>query len=349
MPEREHGGPPWMRDDRHPGWGPGAGFFRRIIGVVLFLILAGPVLGFFFSRLFFLLRTPHRWVLGGLLVLGLVAVATMARSSFGRTWRPVGELIDATRRLGDGETGVRIPITGPGPLAAVSGSFNRMATRLEEEDERRRRLLADLGHELRTPLTVIRGEIEAVLDGVHDPQGLGNVIDEVELMERLLDDLRVLTLAEAGRLQLHKEPTHIETLLRDVLASFATVIEERDVETITDFGPGLEEFEADPHRLRQVLANLVSNALNQMHGGGSLVVSARPGPGSIRIEIADTGPGIPEDRLEQVFDRFVKSGDSAGSGLGLSIARDLVQAHGGTIAAANRPDGGAVFTVELPM
>jgi two-component system, OmpR family, sensor histidine kinase BaeS len=323
--------------------------WRPFIGIALFLIIMGPFLGVFFANLFGGFRGPGRLVLGGLAVLALIGLVVFARNRFGRTWAPIGALIDATKRLGDGETGVRIPITEPGPLAAVSGSFNRMAARLEEEDERRRRLLADLGHELRTPLTVIRGEIEAVIDGLHDRESLSNVIDEVDLMERLLEDLRVLTLAEAGRLQLHREPTDIEAVIGDVVGSFSTTSDARNITSQVEMEPGVGELDVDPYRLRQVLSNLVSNALNHMQEGGRLEVSARQDGASARIEVADSGPGIPPDRLEQVFERFVKSGDSTGSGLGLSIARDLVEAHGGTIAAANRPEGGAVFTITLPV
>ena len=344
MPDPRWQGPPWSQD----GHGPPR-MLRPIIGLALFLIIVGPFLGLIFANLFGVFRGPGRFVLGGLAILALVGLVTFARNRFGRTWAPIGALIDATKRLGDGETGVRIQINEPGPLAAVSGSFNRMAARLEEEDERRRRLLADLGHELRTPLTVIRGEIEAVLDGLHEPESLSNVIDEVDLMERLLEDLRVLTLTEAGRLQLHREPTDIEAVIGDVVASFATVLEARNVTSRVEVETGMGELDVDPYRLRQVLSNLVSNALNQMQDGGSLEVSARLDEATARIEVADTGPGIPTDRLEQVFERFVKSGDSTGSGLGLSIARDLVEAHGGTIAATNRPEGGAVFTIVLPV
>ena len=300
-------------------------------------------------NVFRVFRGPGRLVVTGLAVLFLIGLILFARNRFGRTWAPIGALIDATQRLGDGETGVRIPITQPGPLAAVSGSFNRMAVRLEEEDERRRRLLADLGHELRTPLTVIRGEIEAVLDGVHQPESLSNVIDEVELMERLLEDLRVLTLAEAGRLQLHKEPTDLEAVIGDVVASYSAALEARRVVPEITVDPEIDDLDVDPYRIRQVLSNLVSNALNQMPDGGRLQISVGTGKGTVQIEVADSGPGIAPDRLEQVFERFVKSGDSTGTGLGLSIARDLVEAHGGTIAATNRPEGGALFTIHLPV
>jgi signal transduction histidine kinase len=299
--------------------------------------------------MFGVFQGPRRLVIAGLALLVLVGVFLFARNRFGRTWAPIGRLIDATRRLGDGETGVRIPIDGPGPLAAVSGSFNRMAARLEEEDERRRRLLADLGHELRTPLTVIRGEIEAVIDGLHDPSQLSNVIDEVELMERLLEDLRVLTLTEAGRLQLHREPTDVETVVGDVIASFSAPIEARGITPVVSVDAAIGEIDVDPHRLRQVISNLVSNAVNQMPEGGSLLLSAGTEEGQVRIAVEDSGPGIPPDRLEGVFERFAKSGDSSGSGLGLSIARDLVEAHGGTITGANRPGGGAIFTIYLPL
>ncbi|MET0566695.1 MAG: ATP-binding protein [Acidimicrobiia bacterium] len=350
MPDPRWQGPPWSHDGSGPpGWGPGPTMFRRFIGFALVLIILGPLIGVVISSMLGFFHGPRRFVLGGLAILLLIALAVFARNRFGRTWAPIGALIDATRRLGDGETGVRIPITEPGPLSAVSGSFNRMAARLEDEDERRRRLLADLGHELRTPLTVIRGEIEAVLDGLHEPGSLSNVIDEVDLMERLLEDLRVLTLAEAGRLQLHREPTDIEAVIGDVVASFSTALEARNVASRVEVEPGMGELEVDPYRLRQVLSNLVSNALNQMQAGGTLEVSAHLDQAVARIEVADSGPGIAPDRLVKVFERFVKSGDSTGSGLGLSIARDLVEAHGGTIAAANRPAGGAVFTILLPV
>lgn len=348
MPDHEHRGPPWVREGGPP-WGPGARVFRWFFGFVFTMIFVGPLLGALLANLFGSFHGPRRLVLGGLAVLALLGLGLFARDRFRRTWAPVGNLIDATQRLGDGETGVRIPIAEPGPLAAVSGSFNRMASRLEEEDQRRRRLLADLSHELRTPLTVIRGEIEAVLDGLHDPQSLSHVVDEVDLMERLLEDLRVLTLTEAGRLQLHRETIDVEILIGDVIASFATLLESHGVVTTVEIQPDLPEIEVDHHRLRQVLANLISNAAAQMPEGGSLGVHAREEGTWLLIEVSDTGPGIRQDRLERIFERFVKSGDSSGTGLGLSIARDLVEAHGGTLDAANRPEGGARFTLRLPV
>ena len=335
MRHRGHWGPhgPSARGlGRHIGW--------RIFGFVFFLLVMSAIVGGFVTWVV----SPDR---GILLALGLgviVAFALMMRIVFRRTWAPVSDLIDATTQLGDGNTSVRMATRGPGPWSAVTSSFNTMAQRLEEDDERRRRLLAELGHEMRTPLSVIQGEIEAVLDGVYPPESLRNVVDEVGLMARLLEDLRTLALAEAGKLELVIEPTHIGQLTEDVVASFSTIISSQKVTIDLATDRDSIAAEVDPHRLHQVIANLVANALNQMPDGGRLEVTVD----SSTIAVADTGPGIAADQLEIVFERFTKSSDSKGSGLGLSIARDLVEAHGGTLTAANRSTGGAVFEVRLP-
>ena len=311
---------------------------RRMFGILFFLFVISAIIG---GLIAWAVSPGRGWfLLTGLAV--VVLFGTMMKRAFSRTWAPVSDLIDATTRLGEGDATVRMKDRGRGPWQPVTSSFNSMAERLEDEDERRRRLLADLGHELRTPLTVIRGEIEAVLDGVHEPESLHNVVDEVELMDRLLEDLRTLALAEAGRLELILEPTNLGDLVTDVVASYRSVTHEQDVVTdLTVNGTGLVE--VDPLRIHQVVSNLVSNALRVMPDGGRLNVTV---DGS-SITVADTGPGMPEDQLPFVFDRFVKASDSTGSGLGLSIARDLVEAHKGTVTAANRPGGGAVFQISL--
>ena len=224
----------------------------------------------------------------------------------------------------------------------MTSSFNKMAERLEDEDEQRRRLLADLGHELRTPLTVIRGEIEAVIDGIHPAASLTNVVDEVELMGRLLEDLSTLALAESGGLKLALERTDLGALTSDVAASFTSVLQTQNVTVQLDVDHA-READIDPYRTHQVISNLISNALVQMPDGGRLDISVE----GTTITVADSGPGLPANP-EAVFDRFVKASDSAGSGLGLSIAKDLVEAHGGTITAGNRPGGSAAFEVRMP-
>lgn len=262
-----------------------------------------------------------------------------------RTWLPVGELMDATNRLGSGESDVRVRSTNRGPMRMVAQSFNKMAERLDAEEDRRRRLLADLGHELRTPLSVMRGEIEALLDGVRpaDTEHLEALLDDVEVMERLLNDLRTLTMAEAGQLELHLEETDLVELVEDVLAGLKGRAATQTVE-MEVVAPEDVRAEVDPVRIREVVINLAVNALRHMPEGGTLTATVRPNPPT--FEVADTGPGIPADQLDAIFDRFVKAADSQGSGLGLTIVKDLVEAHGGTVRASN--EQGAVFTVELP-
>lgn len=321
--------------------------FRRLVAFASFLILAGTVAGAVIATGFAALTGGRRWLIVAVTVAGLILFAVMARRMFRGAWAPVGELIEATRRLGEGDLGVRLRHRGPGPLTAVNRSFNKMAERLEEENRRRRRLISDIGHELRTPMTVIRGEVEAVLDGLHAPDELSNVIDEIDLIDRLLDDLRLLSMAEAGTLRLETEPTDLGELARAVLASFSNMASYQGVEVEVVAEPTAEA-EVDPHRIHQVLSNLVANALRQMPMGGRLQVGVSGDDEEVVIEVADTGPGIPDDDLERVFDRFVRSADSTGAGLGLSISRDLVSAHDGSITAANREGGGAVFTVVMP-
>ncbi|MGA7098612.1 MAG: HAMP domain-containing sensor histidine kinase [Acidimicrobiia bacterium] len=349
MPDPGRHGPPWAGGrPGHSGWGPGRHMFRRMIGLFVFVVLVaglfGAVLATGISS-----SGANRWLIVGLTLVAMITLGTVGRRLFRRSWGPVGELIDATRRLGEGETDVRLQTRGRGPLTPVNASFNRMAERLAEEDERRRRLLGDLGHELRTPLTVIKGEIEAVIDGLHPPESLGNVIDEVDLMERLLEDLRDMALAEAGRLQLHIAATDLEALVREVVSSFTATMEARSVTVEIVIGSDIGEIEVDAHRLHQVLSNVVSNSIRAMSDGGRLRISAERGDERVTLEIADTGPGISRDRIDHVFERFVKGDDSSGSGLGLSIARDLVEAHGGEIVASSPPGAGAIITIILPI
>ncbi len=321
--------------------------FRRIVLFLLFLVATGVVIGAAVSAGISGVDGPGRWLVVGLTLLILAVAALAAGRMFRRVWAPLADLVQATERLGDGETGVRLRDRGPRPFLAVTRSFNTMAERLEEEDERRRRLLADLGHELRTPLTVIRGEIEAVIDGVHGPESLSNVTDEVELMERLLEDLRLLALAEAGRLQLHREETSLAPLVESVLASFRAQLTSDHTEAVIA-GTISRAVHVDPHRIHQVIANLVANAADQTGESGRIEVGLAESSGSAVVTVSDDGPGIPAGDEDVIFERFTKAADSTGTGLGLSIARDLIEAHGGTLTAGNGPDGGAIFTIDLP-
>jgi signal transduction histidine kinase len=315
---------------------------RRLLAFLVVMVAVSAGIG---ALLGALLSTSNRPGVVSLVVVVVVAsFPYLAFRGMRRTWGPVGELIDATGRLGAGEAGVRVEGRGRGPMRMVSHSFNRMAERLDAEEERRRRLLADLGHELRTPLTVMRGEIEALVDGVRpaDAEHLEALLHDVEVMEHLLNDLRTLTLAEAGQLELHLEEVDLADLVNDVLTSIRGQARSQRV-GVSMQADGVVPAEVDPVRIREVVLNLAVNALRHMPDGGTLTAKVTPTPPTIRI--ADTGPGIPRDQLDTVFDRFVKGVDSQGSGLGLTIVKDLVDAHGGSVVASN--DGGAVFTVTL--
>ncbi|MGH8958792.1 MAG: sensor histidine kinase, partial [Acidimicrobiia bacterium] len=261
---------------------------------------------------------------------------------------PVRSLVNATARLADGDYSVRVDEVEGGPLREVVVSFNEMAQRLESATAQRRQLLADLGHELRTPLTVLQGEIEALIDGVHPPNNeqLNRLLEEIAGMSRLLDDLRTLSLSEAGELRLEKEEVDLAALLEDAKTAYQKVAEQSGVSIELDTTPAI--LEADPLRVREIVSNLLSNAIRHSLAGDVVRVFNRSTPGGQEITVRDQGPGVPADLLPRIFERFVKGSDSTGTGLGLSIARDLVQAHGGEISARNRAVGGTEIRFTLP-
>ena len=356
-PEWGHGDwgprPPewWQQGDNTDRWQT---FGRRIarrcfIGFVVFLtLLIG--LGAFIATAIVGTTSIDRWVIIILTpILALVIIGLILRY-LRRTWRPVRELIGAAGALADGDYSVRVESEGSATIRPITRSFNDMAEQLEGADEARRRLLADLGHELRTPLTVVQGEIEAMLDGVHRPdtEHLELLLEEVSVMERLLEDLRTLTLAESGALSLHLEPIDLNDLVQDVLDAHRRSTAAAGITVSTDFAE-IGEVVVDPVRLREVLANLIVNAIRAMPEGGDLQASTSTDDEQVVISIVDTGTGINPDDLEHVFDRFRKGSTSSGSGLGLTISRDLVEAHGGSIQIASVAGKGTTVTVTLPL
>ncbi|HEY8525465.1 MAG TPA: ATP-binding protein [Acidimicrobiales bacterium] len=301
----------------------------------------------------------------GVLVVGGAATALAYR----RISRPLGELLGAAERIAEGDYAVDLVPEGPRDLRMLTSSFTSMAARLAEADEQRRRFLADVTHELRTPLAILRSGIEAQIDGVHprDDRHLQSLLDEADRLGRLVDDLHTLALADAGRIVLHRERVGVAALVEDAVTGHAARAERAGVLLATAVEPDVAgaELDVDPTRVRQILDNLLANAVRHTPAGGAVrvaVESARTvgsdgpvgpdgpdGPnGGVRITVTDAGPGFAPDALDTVFDRFTRSADSTGSGLGLSIARDLVEAHGGTIAARNEPGGGAAVTFTLP-
>jgi signal transduction histidine kinase len=297
---------------------------------------------------------PSRPFLALAFVVLVIAGISLMRG-FRRLADPLDNLVQAARRVEAGSYDVRVPVPARGPreLRELSRAFNTMASRLGADEQRRRALLADVGHELRTPLAVIRGNLEAIVDGVHpaDEAHLAGLIEETRVMERLVEDLRTLSLAEAGTLQLHREPTDPDVLLGEVVSSYQAEAAQIGVVLELRAPDDLPILDVDPVRIREVLANLVGNAFRYTPGGGRITLTgARSADGSgVTFTVSDTGAGIDPELLPHVFERFAKGRESRGSGLGLAIARDLVIAHGGTIEVRSEAGHGTTFEIRLPL
>jgi signal transduction histidine kinase len=278
-------------------------------------------------------------------------VASLARGMAGAA-RDLDRMLVATRRVEEGDYGVRVGRTRSDlpPVQELARGFDTMAARLEADEEQRRTLLADVSHELRTPLAVITGNLEAVIDGVYpaDPAHLTPILDETRVMARLIDDLRTVALSEAGMLTLHPEPTDPDVLVGEVLHAFAPQATAAGVTLLTESTDDLPILEIDPVRIREVLSNLVANALRHTPRGGTVAIGGSATSTTVTLIVRDTGSGIDPEVLPHVFDRFVKGAASRGSGLGLAIARGLVEAHGGTITVASTEGAGTTFRFELP-
>jgi two-component system sensor histidine kinase BaeS len=285
------------------------------------------------------------------LSLGLLVAFLAVGRAVRRTAAPVGDVMEAADRVAGGDYSVRLQERGPREMRRLARSFNAMTERLQASDEQRRNLLADVTHELRTPLSVIQGNLEGVMDGVYptDRTHLEPVLEETRVMSRLLEDLQTLSTAEAGALRLHRESMEPAELVGDAVAAFRPAAATSDVILEQRVKSGLPTLDVDPVRIGEVFANLLQNAVRHTPPGGSIVVAAeRADAGRVAFTVADTGSGIAPDDLPHVFDRFVKAADSVGAGLGLAIARSLVEAHGGTITAASEPGRGTTMSFVLP-
>ncbi|HEX7004005.1 MAG TPA: ATP-binding protein [Trueperaceae bacterium] len=287
-------------------------------------------------------------------LLAVVAAAFVTR----RITRPLTALTRGAERLGAGERGIRLDLPpSRDELRRLTEAFNDLVAGLERQEAWRRDMVADVAHDLRTPLSVLRSEIEAMQDGVTrvDAHGLDRLHGEVMMMARLVADLRDLSLAESGALELDRQETQLAPFLHDVAASFAlragrAGTEVRVVDTPNDLCA-----EIDRLRLRQLLANLVDNAIRHA-GSGPIELSAAERERGVTIRVRDHGAGLSDEAIGRIFERFYRldpsrsrtGSDSTGSGLGLAIAKALAEAHGGRIEAGNHPEGGAVFSVWLP-
>ncbi len=269
---------------------------------------------------------------------------------------PLGRLTTAARRIADGDLSQRVPVSGRDEVAALGRDFNTMAASLQKQEELRRRLVADVAHELRTPLSVVRGNLEALLDGVHAMtlENVSAILDEVLLLGHLTDDLRELALAEAGQLPLHRQPIALDELAARMAGSLGPVAQERGVKLEFDAPADLPVVDGDWQRLTQVLHNLLGNALRHTPAGGKVQVAARPADDGrmLVVTVSDTGSGIPPEDLPFVFERFYQADRQRrrdGSGLGLAIVKQLVEAHGGGIRVESELGQGTRFVFTLPL
>ena len=331
-----------------------------LLALVAVALIVGQVLSFVFGTVGFLTR-PFAGIAFVVLVLAVIGLMR----GFRRLATPIGALVDAAGRVESGDYTARVPEVSRGPreLRELTRAFNTMASRLAIDQHQRRSLLADISHELRTPLAILRGNLEAIADGIHEPdeQHVAGLIEETRVLERLVEDLRTISLAEAGELPLHREPTDPDVLLGETVESFRAAAARKGITLALDTPDDLPLLDVDPVRIREVIANLLGNAIRHTPEGGSITVTGAPGdvgndtrsdatddrPGVV-ITVADTGTGIDPGLLPNVFDRFARGGESPGSGLGLAIARDLVEAHGGTIDVSSEVGRGTTFGVRLP-
>ena len=327
-----------------------------LAGAILLCFVGGAAASLF--QLF--ARSPearNSWLLlcgapCGLVIVGLVIIINL----YIRFGRPMEELFAAINAVGEGNLAARVPENRSDMFSDLSKRFNKMVAELERAEQQRRNLTADIAHELRTPLHLIQGNLEGILDGIYEPtaEHINNTLDETRLLTRLANDLQMLSLAETGHLPLHPRPFAAADLLADLTTSFGAQATAQGLALVTRAGPDVP-LTADYDRLNQVLSNLIANALRYTPTGGQVELAAEPlaePPGAVRLTVRDTGAGIAPEDLPFIFDRLWRGdksrSDRVHTGLGLAIARQLVQAHGGQIEAQSTLGQGTTFTIDLP-
>lgn len=331
--------------------------FLALLTTVIVLFVGGA------AALLYLLFTQYSgiqsiWILVCCLPFSIIVGAfIIVFNLYTRFGRPLRQIFSAIDSVSEGDLSTRVPDDNSPQFGELIQRFNGMVGDLERSEQQRRNLTADIAHELRTPLHIIQGKLEGMLDGVYEPspQNINDALDETKLLGRLVNDLQTLSLAETGQLPLHKTSFLVDDLIRDAKSSFAPQAKSQRVKLVTRPGLGTTQIQADYDRLSQVLSNLVANALRFTPRGGSITISSEQiNEREVALRVEDTGSGIPEEDLPFVFDRFWRGEKSrtraahATSGLGLSISRQLVLAHGGTIAVASELGAGTRFEITLP-
>jgi signal transduction histidine kinase len=293
-------------------------------------------------------------LLGGSLAIVIALLLTFVLSR--RMTSPIGALAKAARRLGRGDLSQRVQLQGEGEVAALAQAFNTMATDLEHAEQLRRNMVADVAHELRTPLSNIQGYLEAIHDRVIKPDAatIRSLSEETALLSRLVNELQELSLAEAGELKLVYQAEDITNLIKQAVTPWQPKVTAKEISLSLDLPDNLPLVSIDWQRVNQVLHNLLENAVAHTHKGGTISVAAITQGDWVVVSVSDTGEGIPAEDLPHIFERFYRVDKSraratGGSGLGLTIAKRLVEAHGGTITVQSELGKGSRFSFTLPI
>ena len=284
---------------------------------------------------------------------GLLLVSLLSR----RALMSVGVLSTAARQLGSGNLSHRVPKLGPHEIGELGQTFNSMADDLQRAEQQRLNLMADVAHELRTPLSNVQGYVEAMKDGIMEPneETLDSVHRQVLHLNRLVEDVKLLSLIDAGALRLNFEDDAVDDVLRESVNAFHTKANAKGVTLRTEMAEKLPVVRIDRARMRQVVDNLIENAIRHTADGGNVVVRVEMlSRDQITASVADTGEGVPDDMIGTIFDRFRRADPSrtratGGAGLGLSIAKNLVEAHGGNIWLESSPGAGSKFMFTVPV
>mgnify|MGYP003602257928 CR=1 FL=1 len=322
------------------------------LGERCFQVIIGP--GARVSQEMFL-NSVNRSLWSAVLAAGIVAVVLSLTISQ-RILGPVGELTKAAHRMQSGDLRQRVHVQSQDELGALAQAFNAMADGLAETEDLRRHLINDVAHELRTPLSNVCGYLEAMNDGVTEPTPsiIESLYEEAMLLQRLVEDLQELALAEAGQLKLASQPTAIGDIITKTANAHRTAASEKDIQIVIDLAPGLPAVRADRARISQVLRNLLDNAITHTPPGGQITITARQSGTYVEVSVHDTGSGISYEHLPYVFDRFYRADPSraratGGAGLGLAIVKQLVEAHGGRAWVRSTVGQGSTFLFTVPI
>lgn len=285
-------------------------------------------------------------------IMSLVLTIALSRRILG----PVETLTAAAREMEKGDLSQRVQVRSKDEIGQLTHAFNAMADGLANVEQLRRNMVSDVAHELRTPLTNIRGYLEAMRDGVAEPSPrlIGSLHEEALLLNRLIDDLQELALVEAGQLRLVSQRVSLSEIVDKATSAVELELIDKGLTLSTDVPADLPSVEVDPERIGQVIRNLLNNAMRHTPAGGTISITAAAAESEILVEVRDTGVGIAPEHLPYIFERFFRADHSrnratGGAGLGLTIVKQLVKAHGGRIWAESTQGLGSVFTFALPI